>query len=232
MGRRTGRPKAGQEVLTRERILAAALRLVDERGMAALSMRHLAAQLGVDPMALYRHVPSKAAVVAGLVELVFAELRVPPAAGPGEDRPWQERVRAFARAYRGVAQAHPHLVLHLVTHAEAAADATLEASEALFAALEAAGLPPRTIVRAADVVVDYVNGVALAEVARPLGQPDDRQALLAQLPAHPPEWATTLRRVFGSLTGDDLRVDFEFGLDVLLAGLEAIAAQPASSRGK
>ena len=61
MGRRLGRPKAGQELLTRERILDAALRLVDEQGMAALSMRRLAAELGVDPMALYHHLPGKAA---------------------------------------------------------------------------------------------------------------------------------------------------------------------------
>jgi AcrR family transcriptional regulator len=227
MGRRLGRPKAGQELLTRESILGAALRLVDEQGMAALSMRRLAAELGVDPMALYHHLPGKAAVIAGLVELVFAELRVPPAGGAGEDRPWPERVRAFARAYRDLARAHPHFVLHLVTHAEAGAAAALEASEALYAALAVAGLPPRLIVRAADLVVDYVNGVALAEVARPLGERGDRRELLALLREQPDAHAPTLRRVLDDLTEDDLRLDFEFGLDTLLAGLATITGDGA-----
>ncbi len=120
----------------------------------------------------------------------------------------------------------PRLVLHLVTHAEAA-EATLEANETLYAALESAGLPPRTIVRAADLVVDYVHGVALAEVAGPLGQPGERQEWLAQLQTYPPEQAPTLHRVYASLSEDDLRLDFEFGLDVLLAGLEAIAGRAA-----
>src|SRR5262245_9635166 len=63
MARRPGRPRAGQAPLTRERILAAAMRLADEQGIASLSMRRLAADLGVDPMAIYHHLPGKAAVV-------------------------------------------------------------------------------------------------------------------------------------------------------------------------
>ena len=225
MERRAGRPKAGQERLTRELIIGAALRLIDEEGMDALSMRRLAAELGVDPMAIYHHLPGKAAVVTGVVEAVFAELRVPP---PG-DKGWQDGVRAFARAYRDVARAHPHLVLHLVTNAEAAAAATLEASEALYAALEAGGLPPATVVRAADVVVDYVTGFALAETARPLGEPGDRREVLDQLRARPTEQLPSLRRVFGGLTEDQLRGDFEFGLDVILAGVEAVGRGAGAS---
>lgn len=185
--------------------------------MGALSMRRLAAELGVDPMAIYYHLPGKGALLSGLVEDVFCELRVPPAGGGA----WQDRVRGWARAYRDLARAHPNLVLHLVSNAEAGAAAALEASESLYEALEASGLPPRTIVRAADLVVDYVNGFALAEVSGPLGQPGDRRQLLARLEASPTERFPAMLGVFGSLTEDETQADFEFGLDVLLAGLEA-----------
>ncbi len=73
---RGGRPRAGQEQLSRGRILEAALRLVDEEGMGALSMRRLGAELGVNPMSIYHHLPGKDAVISGLVELVFSGMRV------------------------------------------------------------------------------------------------------------------------------------------------------------
>ena len=75
--KRGGRPRAGQEALSRGRILDAALRLVDEEGMGALSMRRLGAELAVNPMSIYHHLPGKGAVISGLVELVFSGMRVP-----------------------------------------------------------------------------------------------------------------------------------------------------------
>ena len=56
-------------------------------------------------MAVYHHLPNKEALISGVVEQVFSEMRVPEAEG----NPWQERVRGFARAYRNLALAHPHL---------------------------------------------------------------------------------------------------------------------------
>ncbi|MDP9358250.1 MAG: TetR/AcrR family transcriptional regulator C-terminal domain-containing protein [Chloroflexota bacterium] len=226
MGRRTGRPKAGQERLGRDVIVAAALRLIDEQGMAALSMRKLAAELGVDPMAIYHHLPGKAAVLAALVEDVFSRLRVPPASGEG----WQDRVRAFARAYRDVVRSHPNLVRHVVASAEVAATAVLEASEELYAALMAAGLGPVTVVRAADLVVDYVHGFALAEAAGPLEPSDGHQEILTQLGTRPAAEFPAMSRILGSLREEDLRADFGFGLDVILAGIEAFAGR-TSDRG-
>ncbi len=227
MGRRTGRPKAGQERLGREMIVAAALKLIDEQGMAALSMRKLAAELGVDPMAIYHHLPGKEAVLAALVEDVFSRLRVPPASGEG----WQDRVRAFARAYRDVVRSHPNLVRHVVANAEVAATAALEASEELYAALMAAGLEPVLIVRAADLVVDYVHGFALAEAAGPLEPSEGHQEILTQLGTRPAAEFPAMRRILGSLREEDLRADFGFGLDIILAGIEAFAGR-TSDRGR
>ncbi len=219
MVRRTGRPKAGEEPLTRGRILKMALSLVDEHGMEALSMRRLAKELGVDPMAIYHHVPGKRALLTGLIEEVFSEMRVPASRQTGED--WRERVRGWARAFRGVARAHPNLISYLPTNPEAAAAATLDSTEELYAAFEAAGMPPRTIVRAADLVVDYLNGFALAEASGALGEPDEQREMLAMLDARPQGGLPAMRRTLEALAGENLGTDFEFGLEVVLAGLEA-----------
>jgi AcrR family transcriptional regulator len=219
MGRRQGRPTAGQEPLTRERILATALRLVDKRGVEALTMRRLATELGVDPMAIYHYLPGKQAILARLVELVFDELQVPATEG----LTWQEQIRAFARAYRSLARAHPNLVLYLITNLETGANAALAANEVLYAALATAGLEPRLIVPAADLVVDYLNGFALGESSGRLGQPDERQDLLALLKQHPPDRFPTMHRVFSTLTEADIMAGFEAGLDIILAGIVAMA---------
>ena len=223
MARKVGRPKAGQERLTQERILRTALALVDREGIAALSMRRLASLLGVDPMAIYRHLPDKRAVLAGVVAMALGELQPPV-------RPedcWQDQVRALARAYRSLARAHPNLVLQLVVDADAAAEAALPASEALYAALVSAGLPPQAVVRAADLVVDFLNGYALAESSGRLGQPDERQEMLERLAALPADRFPALRRVYGSLSDADLAADFEAELSILIAGIEALVRDHA-----
>jgi AcrR family transcriptional regulator len=216
MKRKQGRPTAKAPILTRQGILNTALRLVDEKGINALSMRHLAVRLGVDPMAIYHHVPNKQALLTGLVQVVFAELEVPSAGGQS----WQDQVRAVARAYQQLAHRHPNLVLYLATDIETAAGAALETTEALYQALAGAGLPPRLVLQAADLIVDYVNGFALAEVAGPLGQPGERQAMIDQLNRHAPAAFPVMRQLFASLTEAELRADFEAGLTFILAGLE------------
>jgi AcrR family transcriptional regulator len=216
----------GRERLTRARILVAALRLVDDEGMAALSMRRLGAELGVDPMAVYHHVPGKDAVVSGLVEKVFSEMRLPPYGGPPGGGAWRDLVRAWARAYRDVVRSHPNLVLQVVSDAAAASEAVILVSEPLYGALEEAGLPPLAVVRASDLVADYVNGFALAEASQPPGEPYDRRELLARVQGKK-EGLPAMARVFGALAEHEARYDFDSGfdagLDIILAGIEASA---------
>jgi len=197
--------------------LTAALRLVDERGVDALSMRRLAAALDIDPMTIYRHLPDKAALMRGLVALVFDELTLPPMPGAS----WQDQVRAFAHAYRTLARAHPHLLVYMITHAEAASNAALAAGEYLLAALEGAGLTPRRALLAADVIVDFLNGFALAESSGRLGQPGERRELLELLHGVPAHQYPALRRVLGALDEPEMMSDFDAGLNVILAGIEA-----------
>jgi TetR/AcrR family tetracycline transcriptional repressor len=203
------------------------LRIVDEEGLGALSMRRLAAELGVNPMSIYYYLPGKGAVISGLVEVVFSRMRVPPS----ENLRWQERVRAYAHAYRDTVRSHPDLALQIVSDAAAVSDAVLSGAEPLYEALEEAGLPPKLIVRAADSLVDFVHGFALGEASNPSGEFDIGGELLARLEVRPAERVPALRRVFGALGEEGARYDFdagfEAGLDILVKGIEVIAGEGA-----
>ncbi|WP_152628372.1 TetR/AcrR family transcriptional regulator, partial [Streptacidiphilus neutrinimicus] len=96
--------------LTRERMLACALEIVDRDGVEKLSMRALARALGRDPMSLYRHADNKAALLDGIAETVVAQLTVDPT-----DPDWVAQLRAVAHRFRLLALAHPHVVPLLVT---------------------------------------------------------------------------------------------------------------------
>jgi TetR/AcrR family tetracycline transcriptional repressor len=220
---RGGRPRAGQEALSRGRILDAALRLVDEDGMGALTMRRLGAELGVNPMSIYHHLPGKDAVISGLVELVFSGMGMRYPNGS----PWQEQVYAWAEAYRDLVRSHPNLVLEIVASAAAVTEAVLLVNEPLYRALDEAGLPPAKVVQAADSVVDFVHGFALAEGAQPPERPFDRRELLERLEAGAADELPATSRVFRALTREESRYDFdrgfEAGLGILLKGIEASA---------
>lgn len=190
-----------REPLTPERIDAAALALVDEGGMRALSMRRLGAALGVDPMAIYHHVPGKQELFHRLVRHVFAAM---PAPDPGGA--WDDRVRAWAHAYRTVVAAHPALVLTIVTDTEAVAVATAAATDELRAALAAAGLDDAEADLCADVVVDHANGAVLACAPGPDGAPPT------------PELEAHLARAYVA------------GLEVVLDGIRARAVGPGPAR--
>lgn len=220
---RGGRPRAGQELLSRERILKVALRVVDEEGMGALSMRRLGAELGVNPMSIYHHLPDKAAVIAGLVELVFSGMRVRYSDGSS----WQERVRGWAGAYRDLVRAHPNLVLEIVSNAAAVTEAVLLVNEPLYEALDQSGLPPAQVVRSADSVVDFIHGFAIAEGVQTLGDSFDRRELLERLGAGAAAGLPATRGVFSALTSEEARYDFDRGFDaglgILLKGIEVSA---------
>ena len=96
-----------RERLTRERIIAAALRVMDTDGLEAVSMRRIAREVGVEAMSLYHHVRDKEDVLDGICEAVMREFEYPDGAGD-----ISERLRAGARSYRRILQAHPDVVAH------------------------------------------------------------------------------------------------------------------------
>lgn len=226
MQRKPGRPRAGARALTHEQIVATALALVDAHGVEALSMRRLATALAVDPMAIYHYFPNKRALLAALVTHVFGQLRLPRV----DSATWQDGVHAFAGAYHELARAHPNLVLYLASDPQAAARAALASCEVLYAALAAAGLSPAWIVRAADLVVDYLNGFVLAERSSRLGAPAERRELFDLLAEQRADQAPTMQRVFNSVDPAAARADLADGLAIILAGITAIAGQPPAQQ--
>lgn len=201
--------------LTRERIYAAALRMVDARGLQMLSMRTLAAELGVTAMALYRHAPSKAALLDGLLDLVVQEMETSLQAA-GE---WEEQVLAMARAFRRTMLAHPG-VLPLFSTRPAASMQSLRTFERLLAVLRQAEFDDRTLVHAYYTLFTYAMGFVMAEVVRAQNGhggteagcdpyetlPGDEFPLVLGLTPHV--------EMFGE-------EQYEFGLRVILDGLRA-----------
>jgi AcrR family transcriptional regulator len=220
MAGRKGRPKAGKGALDRERIIRAALALVDRDGLEALTMRRLAESLGVDPMALYHHLPGRRALVSAMIGKVFGsfEVRAPPRAG------WKRKVKSFAAAYRAMALAHPNLVLELVADPGSASEAALAAGESLHAALLGSRLGPAGRIRAADVVVDYLHGYVLAERKGPLDTASARLEFRRRLAGEGEGGGRypAMERTWAEAPPQDEEGGFEAGLEIILLGIEAL----------
>lgn len=230
--KRVGRPKAGAARLTKDRILRAALDLVDEHGLPALSMRRLARELDADPMSIYHHLPNKAAIVSGLVHAVFAEMRMPDTAVGT----WVDQVRTWVWAYRDLTRAHPNLVLQIVTDVTAASEAVILISEPLYAALESAGLPPATIAHASGMLVDYVNGFALGEAGVGTGTTPGRDEVAEQLATLDPTSLPTMRRVHAAKAAvpamESCTSGFEISIDIMIDGLRALSTTSPVGRSR
>ncbi len=138
-------------------MLAAALALADEHGLAALTMGAVAERLGVTPMALYRHVTGKAGLLDGMVELLLTEFPPPPA-----DRPWPERLAALAASIRESARRHPS-VFPLVLQRPAATPQALRTREGVYEALRQAGLPGDQIPQTERLLSTAILGFAVSE---------------------------------------------------------------------
>ena len=154
----------------REEILDAALAIADERGLEAVSMRALAERVGVTPMALYRHVKDKAALLDGMVgRLLSALLPADGADGadgahPGEGRAWDERLAALAHACREVTQRHPWAA-HLLFSRPAVTPDAVRAVDIIYLALIEAGVPEPEVPRLERLISTFVIGFATSEAS-------------------------------------------------------------------
>lgn len=151
--------------LTRRRILRAALRLIDRDGLDALSMRRLGAALGVEAMALYRHVESKERLLAGVAELMLEELELPSAGAAS----WAEAWTALAHSYRRLARSHPG-AFRLLALSPLSTAARFERARAPLAILREAGFDERQAERAFRTLLSYADGYLLRELTD--GDPD------------------------------------------------------------
>ena len=144
--------------LSRERIVAAALELIDRDGLPALSLRALADHLAAGPMSLYRHIDDKADILDGVRARLLDDIRVPP---PGED--WRADVLHWATAFRAVMRAHPHAVPLFTNRPTDAYLTARDTAEAALARLEAVGFAPREAALLLRSTVRFVIGFSLTD---------------------------------------------------------------------
>jgi AcrR family transcriptional regulator len=217
----------GDTKLTRERVLATALALIDRDGIEGLSMRRLAGALDRDPMILYRHAPNKAALLDGVAETVLAQLQVDPT-----DPDWAAQLRAVAAHYRRLALAHPHVVPLLVTRPLATPlglrpPGTLRPLEDILALLTGAGFSGADALHIYRALFGFLHGHVLNELQELVEKPDETDALL-RLGLHrlPIGEFPLLRSLAPILAAYDGAAELERGLDILLTGLATTLIGP------
>jgi AcrR family transcriptional regulator len=191
--------------LTRERIRSEALALIEAEGLEAFSTRKLGAALGCEAMAIYWYYPSKEALLDAVVDELMS--RIGRVAAP-EPKDWVEALREVARAYRGLAHAHPN-AFPLIATRRFATEGTFAFLERLFELAQRQGIDDRTTARFFRAVSAYCSGIALNELAA-RGEETDR-GVRARF-----ERVTAVSRWLEPQHEDDL---FEFGLGVLLDAL-------------
>ena len=196
--------------LDRRRILEAAVRFVDREGLEALSMRKLGAELGVEAMSLYNHVPNKSALLDGMVEVLLGELEVPP-----EDIGWEERVREAYRAFRRLALEHPNVFPLLIVRPPDTMDGIWLVEEFL-KTLRGAGFDPDTALYAFRALSSYASGYAMSEIRGFAMEPSGARPGALRLPQGDFPHIHELDAHLGEVDRD---AEFEFGLDLIIAGL-------------
>ena len=210
----------GRRALTRERVVAEALAFISTEGAQALSMRALAARLGVVPGALYRHVRGKEQLYDLVLDAVLAE--VDCQADPGV--PWAAQVAALAGRLQAVLETHPGIAA-LLKARDPISPASLTLAEAFLAPLRAAGLPGYRAALAFRLIYDYTVGFALADPTSPAEQrlrdTATRQELHAFLRSLPSSRFPTLTTDGAHAWANDRDQRFSSGLDTLLRGLHA-----------
>jgi len=218
--------------LSRERVLASALELVDREGLSALSMRRLGAELGVEAMALYRYAPSKEALLDGLVEALYLELedRLDATSGElsaaaaqqaAEGSEWRVELHRIALATYQVAFAHPQVVPLLATRLLAVPlarrpEAVLRDHERVLALLERAGLDEAQVSAAFRAFTGWILGYVSVELRAMVDNPEESDpAFRLGLHRMPPQEFPRLRKVAPALAEHG-------GPDGLAAGLDAL----------
>ena len=206
--------------LDRDRVLRAALDLVDERGLEALSMRRLAQELGVEAMSLYNHVENKEDVLAGILDLVAAEV-APPAADAG----WKDWLREHAIASHEAFAKRPWAARIWMTSSRSNAD-RMASADGVLARLRDGGLDPSVVYQAFHVLEGYTLGYTLQQGEFPYkGAELERRAAQFMRDFPVDRYPDLARHIEQHLKPHDGAGSFEFGLDLILDGLERLASR-------
>jgi AcrR family transcriptional regulator len=208
--------------LSRRRILDAAVALADRDGVRSLSMRKLAHELGVEAMSLYHHVANKDDLLDGMVDLVFGEIELPTG-----EADWKAAMRRRAVSARAALRRHPWAI-GLMESRSTPGPATLRHHDAVLGSLRTAGFSVELAAHAYAVLDSYIYGFALQEVGLPFQTPEELAAvadtILGQLPAEEFPYFSEIAVEHALQPGYDFGNEFEFGLDLILDGLDRALA--------
>jgi AcrR family transcriptional regulator len=204
-------------LLSRTRIHEAALRIVDADGLDGLSMRKLAAELGVRAPSLYGHVDGKDELLHAVANDIMERVDV-SGFGTGD---WQLGVRTWARSYRAALAEHPNMVPFLV-YGPARREASLRAADAVHGGLVGAGWPPRYATMIGASTKYLVVGAAMGSFSR--GFEDDVQIYRDRYPNLVD--APSLRDHADEIDADS----FELALDSFLDGLAKLHRSVRTTR--
>jgi AcrR family transcriptional regulator len=219
-------PASGRPGLDRRRVLGAAVELIDQHGLSALTMRRLGAHLGVEAMALYRYVPGRESLIDGVVETVLDELygdadvHIAPVHG------WQDYLHRLAHGVRRIALAHPAVFPTISTRPPAAPWIrpplrSLRWVESFLSALTSNGFSDEAAVAAYRAYTSFLLGHLLLEVAQrgvpisPEDEPEGSPEVTVDLDEYP-----NVRRLEPHLSQDESAAEFDEALETLLDRLE------------
>jgi AcrR family transcriptional regulator len=214
-----------RQTLNRDRVLEGAVALADEIGIEELTIRRLAEVLGTKPMTIYYHVPSKDEIVDGMVEVVFSEIDKPPA-----DEDWRSAIRKRCVSARTVISRHPWAA-PLMESRTSPGPENLGHHEAVLACLRRGGLSWQMTAHAYAVLDAFVYGFAFQEATLPRQVEGEfvevaRDIAAAFDPGAFPNLVDfTVNHVFQP--GYEFGDSFEFGLDLILDGIEGAARRGA-----
>ncbi|GAA0992260.1 TetR/AcrR family transcriptional regulator C-terminal domain-containing protein [Subtercola frigoramans] len=209
--------------VTRERAIRVAIELADAGGIESLSMRKLAAELGIEAMSLYYHVKSKDDILDGMLDVVYSEFSTPRAGDP-----WRPAMRTRAESTRTVLSRHPWAIS--MKARTSPGPATLGHLDSVIGCLTASGFSMTMTAHAMSVLDSYVQGFAQQEAALPLDPSGDissatddimaQQVAMAEAFPHLADMAVRLILQPGYAYANE----FDFGLTLILDGLESAHA--------
>jgi AcrR family transcriptional regulator len=214
--------------MSRERVLAAAIRLADAGGIESLSMRKLAQELGVEAMTLYYHVANKDDILNGMVDIVVSEFDL-----PSRPADWKAEIRRTAISAYEVLVRHPWAA-SLVLTAGGISPARLRYMDSILGCFRQAGFSAEMTDHAYHAVESHIMGFTLWEVGMNLGSQEELAALasnfLEKLPVEEfPYLAEHVEQHLKPRRADDPG-EFEFGLELILDGLEVQVSRASQAR--
>jgi len=228
MAIQTNRSAKPRTPLSRERVVRAALVVADAGGIDSLSIRHIAEELGSKPMALYNHIASKNDILDGIVDLVFGEIAV-----PSDHTDWKEAMRLRAYSARDALVRHPWASTLMQSRTNPG-PATLRHQNAVIGSLRAAGFTIHQAAHAFSVMDSYIYGFTQQQQNLTYTSPEEAtvvaQQILQHLPADEyPHLADMI--IEHALQPDyDYAAEFDFGLDLILDGLERVPRSQTTTR--